>query len=63
MPHLEIDSCLSKFGAELKKIIFRRCSKPNLNTFQRQLIDRLEANDDIVYFNLDKGLSPVGVKG
>ena len=46
----------------MKKIIFRRCGKPNLNTFQRQLLERLEANDDIVYCNSDKGLGPVGVK-
>ena len=62
LPPLEIDSRLSKFGAELKKIIFRRRGKPNLNSFQRQLIARLEADDNIVYCNSDKGLGPVGVK-
>ena len=62
LPPLEIDSRLSKFGSEMKKIIFRRRGKPNLNTFQRQLLKRLEANDNILYCNSDKGLGPVGVK-
>ena len=62
MPPLEIDMRLSNFGAELKKIIFRRRGKPNLNSFQRQLIARLEADDSTIYCNSDKGLGPVGVK-
>ncbi|KAL7532009.1 hypothetical protein ACHAXR_004375 [Thalassiosira sp. AJA248-18] len=62
LPPLGIDSRLSTFGSELNKIIRRRRGKPNLNTFQRKLLSRLESDDSTVYCNSDKGLGPVGVK-
>ena len=61
LPPYKIDKRLSNLGTALRKIFVRTFGKPNLNTFQRKLLDKLRSDDSIVYCNSDKGLGPVGV--
>ena len=62
MTPLEIDSHLSAFEIELKKLFHKQEGRTNLTPFQVKLVDRLRADESIVYALSDKGLGPVSVE-
>lgn len=63
LPPREVDSRLNKFEREIRKLFApARQPRHNLPKFLRQLLERMQANDQIVYCNTDKGLGPAGLE-
>ena len=61
LPPIEIDTRLLTFTKILKNIIHKRKGTPNLTPFQQELLQKLHADENIVYCHADKGLGPVDV--
>ncbi len=61
LPPTEIDNRICRFQKELSKKFIRKETTPNLSPPQRQILNDLQNNKNIVILSADKGLGPVGV--
>lgn len=61
IPPREIDNRICRFQKGIEEIFTRRKTMSNLSSLQRQLLQDLKKNENIVILSADKGLGPVGV--
>ncbi|KAL7525345.1 hypothetical protein ACHAXR_000963, partial [Thalassiosira sp. AJA248-18] len=62
LPPNNIDSRLSNFDKELKRIIFEKKVGSNLSYFQNKLLNQIQSDDYFIIANANKGLGPVGIE-